>query len=863
SDLGIDSIKRVAILAEVQEKLPNTPQIKPEHLGTMRTLRQVAAYLSQSGETTAPAHPAQEAAPQQETEAEHELSRFILKLKDLEPSRQPVVVDKALPLLVSDDGSGLSAQLVKTLSEKGYAAKLINSGWRPRQGEKACGLVLVSPLSKLKSGMLWDEKSEQRAEEFFLLAQAAGPLLREAGAKGGAVLMTVSRMDGEFGLKGLPREQDPVQGALAGLAKTAGLEWSEVSCKAVDADSGWDHAVSIAEALSGELFLKGPSEVALSASASKALAAEESSQPAPGAPPDIKGKLVLVSGGARGVTAEAAAALAPLGPVLALLGRTPVDQDFSFLDNCAAEADMKRVVFAQRPGITPRDAAKLCSQALAVREIKAQLRRFETLGAKAVYVRTDVNDPDAVKAVVCALQDEHGPVAGLVHGSGVLADKLILNKTPEQFRQVFLTKVAGLRNLLSSFDPAGLKLLALFSSSTARFGRVGQCDYAMANETLNKTARLLFRRLPSCRVAAFNWGPWAGGMVNADLKKLFASEGIGLIGLKKGGAFLLNELSGQNPPAEVVVIGRLPGMQQPQCPEESRAAENPKAAQLSFALERKAGLEEMPILRSHVLAGKAVVPAALMAEFLSHAALHLNPGFHFAGFDSFTVCKGVALAPGKTLGLQLHSAKARKGADGFRAPAELRSDAGLHCAAEIALSHSHPHHAAPPLDFPVAPYAKNPDRVYKQILFHGPDMHFINEIRGISADGIIVRSAAALDPAHWLKNPPRDHWLADPAALDAAYQAMIVWTFENMGACSLPNRVASYRQYRQRFPREGVAVLAKVVSTTGHSAVADIDFVDSQGLLVARMKGYECTVDASLKAAFGRNAEPSRKDSRA
>ncbi|HOX23722.1 MAG TPA: phosphopantetheine-binding protein, partial [Elusimicrobiales bacterium] len=54
SDLGIDSIKRVAILAEVQEKLPSAPQIKPEHLGTMRTLKQVAEYLSQGAAQTAP-----------------------------------------------------------------------------------------------------------------------------------------------------------------------------------------------------------------------------------------------------------------------------------------------------------------------------------------------------------------------------------------------------------------------------------------------------------------------------------------------------------------------------------------------------------------------------------------------------------------------------------------------------------------------------------------------------------------------------------------------------------------------------------------------------------------------------------------
>src|SRR5207302_471552 len=41
SDLGIDSIKRVEILSAIREKLPDAPLVKPEHLGTLRTLRQI------------------------------------------------------------------------------------------------------------------------------------------------------------------------------------------------------------------------------------------------------------------------------------------------------------------------------------------------------------------------------------------------------------------------------------------------------------------------------------------------------------------------------------------------------------------------------------------------------------------------------------------------------------------------------------------------------------------------------------------------------------------------------------------------------------------------------------------------------
>ena len=46
SDLGIDSIKRVEILSALQERLPGSPVIGPEHLGTLRTLGEIARHLA-------------------------------------------------------------------------------------------------------------------------------------------------------------------------------------------------------------------------------------------------------------------------------------------------------------------------------------------------------------------------------------------------------------------------------------------------------------------------------------------------------------------------------------------------------------------------------------------------------------------------------------------------------------------------------------------------------------------------------------------------------------------------------------------------------------------------------------------------
>ena len=45
ADLGIDSIKRVEILATLEEKMPGLPAILPDTLGTLKTLGQIASFL--------------------------------------------------------------------------------------------------------------------------------------------------------------------------------------------------------------------------------------------------------------------------------------------------------------------------------------------------------------------------------------------------------------------------------------------------------------------------------------------------------------------------------------------------------------------------------------------------------------------------------------------------------------------------------------------------------------------------------------------------------------------------------------------------------------------------------------------------
>ncbi len=119
----------------------------------------------------------------------------------------------------------------------------------------------------------------------------------------------------------------------------------------------------------------------------------------------------------------------------------------------------------------------------------------------------DVRDAAAFGALVDALYARHGRLDGVIHGAGVIEDKLARDKTSESFARVFDTKVNGAL-AIAKHVRADVGFIVFFSSISATFGNRGQADYAAANDSLDRLAVTLKRRLPA-RVLSINWGPWA------------------------------------------------------------------------------------------------------------------------------------------------------------------------------------------------------------------------------------------------------------------------------------------------------------------------------------------------------------------
>jgi NAD(P)-dependent dehydrogenase (short-subunit alcohol dehydrogenase family) len=244
------------------------------------------------------------------------------------------------------------------------------------------------------------------------------------------------------------------------------------------------------------------------------------------------------------VTAEAARTLAlSCKARLVLVGRTPATDRPDGYETAADEVTLTRLLAETDPGSTPGSLRAQARALLAAREVRQNLASLHEAGVTVRYLCLDVTDGAALTEALAEVRRDWGPITGVIHGAGILADKLIADKTDQDFDEVFNTKVAGLRALLAATKDDPLRLLCAFSSVAAQFGNIGQCDYAMGNETLNQVLSAEAAHRPRCVVRALLWGPWDGGMVDDRLAGLYRQAGISLIDPAEGGRALLAEMS--------------------------------------------------------------------------------------------------------------------------------------------------------------------------------------------------------------------------------------------------------------------------------------------------------------------------------
>jgi acyl transferase domain-containing protein/NAD(P)H-dependent flavin oxidoreductase YrpB (nitropropane dioxygenase family)/acyl carrier protein len=590
AELGIDSIKRIEVIGALQKALlSNEVQFDSEsmeQLTSIKTMGGIVDWIRDAIRNGAPQRTSSVLVGEERVDKRAplrtSLPRFqFVAIESPQPATNRINFRNHQVVVITEDATGVSPILAQEIRSRGGNPILVRCGSTVRRLEETLyeadfsnpdrlqdlqaliqrehgpllGIIHLLPMGSSVDEATdlssWKTTTQRDVKSLFHLLRAGLPQLQSIEAESNSpFVLAVAPMGGKWGSDG-SRACSPAHRGLAGMLKTASLELKTVKCKAIDVDPA-EGASRIAKFLAQELEANDTSVQVGYAQGKRwtieirSAAAEESGTD--GLPID-GGSVLLITGGARGITAEIAIHIAGLyRPKLILVGRSPMpsaEEAAELGDLASAQAIRAHLVTATRKSGREVKLAAIeaeCSRILRDREIRRNIDRMQRTGAQVQYEEADVCDEQAMASLVRRVQDQYGRLDGVIHGAGVIEDKKISQKNAESFDRVFDTKAdsAFILGKLLPFD--SLKFIVLFSSAAAAYGNPGQADYAAANAVLNQFA-VEWDRMYACRVVAIGWGPWAGvGMVAPELQRQFIKDGIELIEPEAGCDALLREL---------------------------------------------------------------------------------------------------------------------------------------------------------------------------------------------------------------------------------------------------------------------------------------------------------------------------------
>jgi NAD(P)-dependent dehydrogenase (short-subunit alcohol dehydrogenase family)/acyl carrier protein len=537
AELSIDSIKRIEILGALLQRLKiaatgAAADFPMEKLSALKTLRAIASFIearlsptaasgTSSQAVSTPALPAPNGArPPEESRAQ--LQWTAVRWEAAASASARSLSGKRFWL--ASEATPVGRAIAAALTSAGASAWLDPS----RPTGPFDGLVELGGLQPGHAA-LWSE---------FLHC-------REAILAGATELWALSALGDS------PSDAELSGAGTAGLLRAFAQEQPSLRTAVVDIESRMSDAEIAAALLTEMATSSNEREVAISKSGRRGRHLVASVSPQLGVELDHS-SVVVLTGGARGITAALAVALAKRFKCrIELVGRRPIPE--TEVAGFAAAIDLpqlRRALIAAEQRLDVGGIESKAQELWAAREARRTLAAIREAGGEANYHAVDLRDPRAAARLIDELTQRHGRLDALFHGAGVTDDRGFQDKREEAFRRVIETKVGGAPELLRHL-PKDTKLVALFGSVSGVFGNRGQTDYAAANDALDRLAWCWRDRLRGT-ILSLDFGPWSGaGMVTPELAREYARRGIPTIPLDEGIEALMTALfSGPARPLE-------------------------------------------------------------------------------------------------------------------------------------------------------------------------------------------------------------------------------------------------------------------------------------------------------------------------
>ncbi|MDR2171977.1 MAG: SDR family NAD(P)-dependent oxidoreductase [Planctomycetaceae bacterium] len=339
----------------------------------------------------------------------------------------------------------------------------------------------------------------------------------------------------------------------------------------------------------------------------------------------------IVTGGARGITAECVKTLAEKYKLkIHILGKQPlpqIDENLRYLDDEQLKPYKIQITTeALKNRILP---SKVWDEFQKKIEIDRNLRKMKQLGIEVTYHQCDVTDNAQLEKTIDEIHKTNGKISGLIHGACMISSfKNILKRNPKDFcndKLIIDAKFDAAISLLQLLKDDPLEATIWFSSISGRFGANRDSIYCAANDALSKLPKFYHRIKPRAHSFAVHWHGWDKvGMMMLTLNYgARVIQKMNLLSPQEGTERLLEELESGSE-CEVIIS-------------DDEYYRNIYSSSLKLNLTRlklpladKITADQMEttwdpvsevLISDHRLADKPILPAALMIESIIEAAL--------------------------------------------------------------------------------------------------------------------------------------------------------------------------------------------------------------------------------------------------